>query len=191
MIYKENCYTATCDNCGETYQNEHSGFSMYSTDQSLLEEMDNDDWYLHDQDTEHQDKEYCPKCFKWHPDIDDKIILDESRKKTLPTKEAEKERGWTIVTKEAELVNKIINEPGFMTGETVVSFEISATKEAVEEVQQDKSAVVLESFGELIRTLSRLSNIWQHAFIDEDIKRLNRAKKIFAEINKGKNTFKI
>ena len=50
---------------------------------------------------------------------------------------------------------------------------------------------MLESFGELIRTLSRLSNIWQHAFIDEDIKRLNRAKKIFSAINKGGNHTKI
>lgn len=49
----------------------------------------------------------------------------------------------------------------------------------------------LESFGELIRTLSRLSNNWRHAFIDEDFKRLEKAKVIFGEINKGNNHPKI
>lgn len=56
---------------------------------------------------------------------------------------------------------------------------------------KEMSATMLESYGELIRTLSRLSNNWPHAFIEEDFKRLERAKKIFGDLNKGNNHPKI
>lgn len=84
MIHEEKCYCGTCDNCGETYMNDHSGFSLFVDENSCHEEMDNDGWYTGYDDPEHEDKHYCPKCFKHHPDEDDKIIVDLSRKKSEP-----------------------------------------------------------------------------------------------------------
>lgn len=78
-------YSCNCDNCGETYRDDHSGFTAYPDESNLREAMDNDDWYTGHTDEDHQDKQYCPNCFKQHETIDDKIIIDESRMVVLPS----------------------------------------------------------------------------------------------------------
>ena len=82
MIHEEKCYCATCDNCGETYTDEHSGFSLYADENSCHEAMDNDSWYTGYDDSEHKGKHYCPDCFKYEENEEDKIIVDVSRKKS-------------------------------------------------------------------------------------------------------------
>ena len=79
MIHEEKCYCATCDNCGETYTDEHSGFSLFVDENQCHEHMDNDSWFSHG-DGEHKGKHYCPKCYKYDEVDEDKIILNESRK---------------------------------------------------------------------------------------------------------------
>ena len=81
MITEEKCYCGVCDNCGETYMNDHTGFSMFPDESTCQENMDNDDWYTGHVDPEHEDNHYCPSCFKFDQDIDDKIIVDLTRKK--------------------------------------------------------------------------------------------------------------
>lgn len=81
MIHESKCYTATCDNCGANFSEFHSGFSLFVDEAQVHESMDNEEWYARGTDPEHDGKYYCPNCFKHHPEIDDKIIVDESRKK--------------------------------------------------------------------------------------------------------------
>lgn len=88
MIHEEKCYMATCDNCGEVFND--GEYSMYPTKEDVIDVIRNDsEWYSGDLDPDHQGKHYCFDCFKWHPDIDDKIILDESRK-VLPKEQSVK-----------------------------------------------------------------------------------------------------
>lgn len=81
MITEEKCYVGSCDNCQESYTDDHSGFSMFVDEESLHERMDGDGWYTGYDDPEHDGKHYCPHCYKQHPEEDDKIIVDISRKK--------------------------------------------------------------------------------------------------------------
>lgn len=89
MIHKEDCFCATCDNCGEIF--EDGEYSLYSLESDVKEAMQNhEEWYCGDTDKDHLGKHYCFDCFKWHPEIDDKIILDTTRTKPVasPTKDA-------------------------------------------------------------------------------------------------------
>lgn len=80
MIHEEKCFCATCDNCGEIF--EDGEYSLYPLESDVKEAMKNhEEWYCGDTDKEHLGKHYCFDCFKWHPEIDDKIILDTSRTK--------------------------------------------------------------------------------------------------------------
>lgn len=83
-IEKVDSFIGCCDNCGDAYTDEHSGFSIFVDENSIEENMDADDWYTGVVDPDHAGKHYCPKCFKYHPEIDDKIIVIETRKKTSP-----------------------------------------------------------------------------------------------------------
>ena len=71
---KSECFSIVCDNCGEVYQDDHNGFSMFPLEEDAHQSADNDDWYLQGDD----DKQYCPKCHKIEED--DIITVDESRK---------------------------------------------------------------------------------------------------------------
>lgn len=84
MIHEEKCYVGTCDNCGETFEHYHEGWTMFADENDLREEMDNASWYTGDTDPDYEGKHYCRACFKPHPEDDDKIIVDESRKKSNP-----------------------------------------------------------------------------------------------------------
>lgn len=79
MITKEECYVGTCDNCGEIFND--GDYSMFPLSSDVKDQMENCDWYANDNDPDHIGKHYCPDCFKYHPDVDDKIIVDLSRKK--------------------------------------------------------------------------------------------------------------
>jgi hypothetical protein len=81
MIEEIKAYCGVCDNCGHTYENWHSGFSIFVDDSSCHEDMDNSEWYTGHLEGEHEGKYYCPNCYKGDPEIDDKIIVDLSRKK--------------------------------------------------------------------------------------------------------------
>lgn len=83
MIHEEKCYMATCDNCEEIFND--GEYSMFPLSDDVMDRMRNDsDWYTGDSDPNHKDKHYCPECFKYEENEDDKIIVDESRKKLTP-----------------------------------------------------------------------------------------------------------
>lgn len=82
MIHKVTMYAGTCDNCGETYVNEHSGFAAWGDENNVVEEMDNDGWYTEEGRDGKPDQHYCPLC---HTINDDVLCLNASRLK--PTKQ--------------------------------------------------------------------------------------------------------
>lgn len=79
MIKEVKSVMLSCDNCGDTYINDHSGFSIFLDEGNVTEEARDDDWYVDGSDPEHQGKHYCPLCFKYHPEDDDKIIINLTR----------------------------------------------------------------------------------------------------------------
>ena len=85
MIHKVESFSGECDNCRCDFEHWHEGWTLFLDSDTIQQEMDNQDWYTGDTDPDHEGKHYCPDCFKQHPDIDDKIIVDESRKKEPPT----------------------------------------------------------------------------------------------------------
>lgn len=80
MINEVQCYMGSCDICEEPFTS-HNDFSIFLTHSDVTQTMSNEEWYADGTDPEHQDKQYCPNCFKYHSEIDDKIIVDLSRKK--------------------------------------------------------------------------------------------------------------
>jgi hypothetical protein len=81
MIHEVQMYSCTCDNCGELFRDDHSGFTAYPDSGNLSEAMDSDGWHTGTA-YEHEEKYYCPDCFKWDDNEDDKIIIDKTRTKT-------------------------------------------------------------------------------------------------------------
>lgn len=79
MIVEEKCYVGFCDNCQEIFND--GEYSMFPMESDVKDQMHNRDWYTGVVDPDHQGKHYCPDCFKYHEDIDDKIILDTTRSK--------------------------------------------------------------------------------------------------------------
>lgn len=76
MINEEKCFTLTCDNCHETYFDEDgTGFSMFTDGGQAWECADNDGWY------EQDGKHYCPPCYKVDDEVDDQIIITATRTK--------------------------------------------------------------------------------------------------------------
>lgn len=83
MIHKEECFCVTCDNCGETFSDYHSGYAIFVDTNQANEYLDNNQWFTgHETDPEHKGKHYCPDCFKEDPEDEDKIIIDLTRAKT-------------------------------------------------------------------------------------------------------------
>lgn len=56
MYNKEQSISISCDNCGDVYIDEHTGFSLYPDEIGAQEAADNDGW--HSSEGEH----YCPLC---------------------------------------------------------------------------------------------------------------------------------
>lgn len=83
MYNEVKCVLATCDNCGETFTSYHEGWSLFVDKNACHDAMDAEEWFTGHGDPDHDGKHYCPDCHKQHPEIDDKIIVDETRKKEI------------------------------------------------------------------------------------------------------------
>lgn len=82
MTHKEECFCASCDNCGEIFND--GEYSLFLLESDVIDRLRNDgDWHAGDTDPDHLGKHYCPDCFKQDENIDDKIILDTSRTKPI------------------------------------------------------------------------------------------------------------
>lgn len=77
MIIEEKCYTGICDNCGEIFID--GEYILFLWESDVKERMGECDWYANGVDPDHKGKDYCPDCFKYDEDVDDKIIVDQSR----------------------------------------------------------------------------------------------------------------
>ena len=75
MIHEVTMYAATCDNCGEDWEDGCQGYSCMNCEQSLMDEMD--DWHIED---EEDGKTYCPQCF-FLKDNGELVINSERTKK--------------------------------------------------------------------------------------------------------------
>jgi len=69
MYNKVECICLTCDNCGETFEESHNGFSIFLDENQANDEADNDGWSLHNENNKH----YCPSCHTI--DDDDNLIV--------------------------------------------------------------------------------------------------------------------
>lgn len=67
MYHEEKMYGIICDNCKESYQDDHNGWSYMIDENSIWELADNDGWH------EEGEKHYCPKCH--HFDDDDNLVI--------------------------------------------------------------------------------------------------------------------
>lgn len=67
MYNKEESICITCDNCGETFLDDHTGFALYADEINANEAADNAGWYSEDS------KHYCPDCHTI--DDDDNLVL--------------------------------------------------------------------------------------------------------------------
>lgn len=76
MYNKVECIVITCDNCDETYTDEHSGFSIYSDENAANDACQNDDW-----ESSEKGKHYCPLCYKINDE--DELIINAERTKAI------------------------------------------------------------------------------------------------------------
>ena len=67
---KVECFILECDNCGEVYRNEHTGYSIWVTESDCYDDAQEDGWY------EEDEKYYCPLCH--FIDEEDNIILNKT-----------------------------------------------------------------------------------------------------------------
>ncbi len=74
MITPVTYYTAVCDNCKETWSNDHHGWAAMNDEAGLKDILQNDDWCLAP-----NGKTYCPKCYSF--DDDDSFSLNQNRTK--------------------------------------------------------------------------------------------------------------
>lgn len=81
MITEEKCYSATCDVCGELFENNHEAWSMFMDRETLIPELDESGWFYGHSKDEHTGKTYCEKCH--HFNDEDVLVVKE---KTEPVK---------------------------------------------------------------------------------------------------------
>jgi hypothetical protein len=74
MYRKVTCIELDCDNCGESYEQSYSGYSVFSDEQQAHENADNDGWHL---SYDH----YCPLCYTVNDD--DIVVVDAARTKKI------------------------------------------------------------------------------------------------------------
>lgn len=82
MIRAEKCYVGVCDNCGGNFDD--GQFGLFADISQVNEGMDNCDWYADGSDPDHKGKHYCTECFKYDLEVDDKIIVDLTRRNPTP-----------------------------------------------------------------------------------------------------------
>lgn len=56
MYNKVECICITCDNCGEGFMDDHTGYSIYVDEGGAHDAADSREWYSED------GKHYCPDC---------------------------------------------------------------------------------------------------------------------------------
>jgi hypothetical protein len=83
MIQETKCYCGRCDNCQELFTTYDEGYTLFVDKDEVRCAMDDEGWYTGVGDPDHVGKYYCDECFKWHPEEDDKIILNTERTKLL------------------------------------------------------------------------------------------------------------
>lgn len=71
MYQKIECVCLVCDNCGETYLDGDTGFSIFVDEDAVHEAADIDGWYLNDTG---DGKYYCPDCHSI--DDEDNLIVN-------------------------------------------------------------------------------------------------------------------
>jgi len=65
MIKEVTMYAAFCDNCGEQFNDEYTGYAAMTDEFSMQDFVSNDDtWYTGYKDDIH----YCSKCFTYDDD---------------------------------------------------------------------------------------------------------------------------
>lgn len=79
MINEEKAYTGTCDNCQEIFND--GEYSLFLLSSDVKDRMEECDWYAGGADPDHKGKHYCPDCFKYDDEVDDKIIVATDRTK--------------------------------------------------------------------------------------------------------------
>ena len=70
MIKEVESYYLLCDNCGETYVENYCNYCVWLEPSMAIECAEEEGWI------EHEDKHYCPECYKI--DGDDNIVIKES-----------------------------------------------------------------------------------------------------------------
>ena len=75
MFHTVECFVISCDDCGEDYTDEHTGFTIYNDKNSANECCQEDDWY------EDYGKHYCPLCYKINDE--DELIIKSERTKVI------------------------------------------------------------------------------------------------------------
>lgn len=68
MIHKVEMFGAICDGCRESYESSCEGWTVFSDESLVEEEMNEDGWHI-----TQDGKTYCPNCHRF--DDDDKLIL--------------------------------------------------------------------------------------------------------------------
>jgi len=76
-IEKVECYTMTCDNCKELYEEHYTGYTIFHDESRINESAE--DWVIGADPRNDQEEEIC-LCDKCHHFNDkDQLIINESR----------------------------------------------------------------------------------------------------------------
>jgi hypothetical protein len=78
-IHTITMYSAKCDNCQETFEHYHTGYTAFADKESCRDAMVNESssgWIEHK--INESVKHYCSKCFQF--DDNDKLMLNSQRK---------------------------------------------------------------------------------------------------------------
>lgn len=71
MIIEVKMWTVQCDNCGENWEDKHSGFAAWN-DSGYALECAKDSGWNEAETKEFENQHYCPTC--WILDEDDNVI---------------------------------------------------------------------------------------------------------------------
>lgn len=69
MIHEIKTYGATCDNCGESWRDDHTGFVGFTTAWDMSTTLAESEWHIENEKT------YCHDCYYF--DEDDNLVLKE------------------------------------------------------------------------------------------------------------------
>jgi len=83
MTYEVTMHSGSCDNCDETFEDRHSGFTAMPDSCDIIEAMGNSGWHIGgDAEGSVEGNHYCPACFTI--DDEDRFILNADRTKVIP-----------------------------------------------------------------------------------------------------------